>query len=122
MGITRRELIRGAGSLVGAVLLGGRVKGAAHRRHSRKTRIDRRRIARTTPHPDAGPLSGMKLFEDVVTYYNLGEHRTATEADLRTSQWLVGQLRAAGLNTTFQSFGLRQFFLRETRLTIADRR
>jgi hypothetical protein len=120
--VTRRELLRGAGSFVGAVLLGDRVKGAARRRHSRRRRIGRSRIERATPHLDAGPLSGTKLFEDVVTYYNLGEHRTGTEVDLRTSQWLAGQLSVAGLKTTFQSFGLRQFFVRETRLTVGDRR
>jgi hypothetical protein len=126
MRLTRREWLRGAGSLVGAVLLGERVDGAVHRRHSRRRRIEgsrigRRRIGRATPHLDAGPLSGTKLFEDVVTYYNLGEHLTATEVDSRTSQWLAGQLRAAGLKTTFQSFGLRQFFVRATHLTIGDR-
>jgi len=66
-------------------------------------------------------LSGAKQFEDVIAYYNLGEHRTATEVDLKTSRWLGDQLRAAGLNTTYQSFGLRQFFVRQIRLTIADR-
>lgn len=70
---------------------------------------------------DAGPLSGARLYEDVIAYYNLGEHRTATEADLRTSQWLIEQLRATGVKATSQSFGLRQFFVHETRLTIGDR-
>jgi hypothetical protein len=116
MKVTRRELLCGAGSFAGAVLLGEGVVGAAHR-----TRPRRRRAAKTQRVADSGPLSGTKLYEDVIAYYNLGEHRTATEVDQRTSQWLIERLRAAGLNSTFQSFSLRQFFVRQTRLTIAEK-
>jgi len=106
MKVTRRELLCGAGSFAGAVLLGESVAGAAHQ----------------TPRAgDFGPLSGAKLYADVIAYYNLGEHRTASEVDLRTSQWLIEHLRAAGLKATFQSFSLRQFFVRQTRLTIGDK-
>lgn len=70
---------------------------------------------------DMGALAGSKLFEDVITYYNLGEHRTASDVDLRTSRWLADQLRAAGLQTTFQTFGLRQFALRQSRLSIGNK-
>jgi hypothetical protein len=116
MRVTRRELLRGAGSFVSAALLGDNVLGVVKRRRSR-----RRRAVKGMRITDAGPLSGVKLFEDVIAYYNLGEHRTATQVDLRTSQWLMAQLRAAGLKATSQSFGLRQFFVRQTRLTVADR-
>ena len=116
MKVTRRELLCGAGSFAGAVLLGENVVGAAHRRRPRS-----RRAADTQRADDSGPLSGVKLYEDVIAYYNLGEHRSATEVDQRTSQWLIERLRVAGLKATFQSFSLRQFFVRQTRLTIADK-
>ena len=114
MKVTRRELLRGAGTLAGAVLLGEKV-GARERIRNR------RRAVPATGHSDTGPLSGTNLYEDVITYYNIGEHRTATEGDLKTSQWLLEQLRRAGLKATLQSCSLRQFFVRQTRLTIADR-
>jgi hypothetical protein len=115
MKITRRELLRGAGSFAGAVLVDKKVFGGHKRRPNR---------ARSVNHPpaaDNGPLSGTRLYEDVIAYYNLGEHRTATESDLRTSQWLLEQLRGAGLKATLQPFSLRQFFVRQTRLTVGDR-
>ncbi|HSB12735.1 MAG TPA: hypothetical protein VLM38_24820 [Blastocatellia bacterium] len=127
--ITRRNFLRGAGSFVGVFLLGegvlgagrnkkrARVRGTAKRRRGVKGSRVRNNIRVT----DAGPLGGSKLYEDVIAYYNLGEHRTATEVDLKTSQWLADQLRAAGLKATFQSFALRQFFIHHTRLTIGDR-
>ena len=116
MKVTRRELLCGAGSFAGAVLLGENVLGAVNRRRSRS-----RHATRSPRAGDAGPLSGAKLYEDVISYYNLGEHRTASEADLRTSQWLLEQLRASGLKATFQSFSLRQFFVRQTRLTVGEK-
>jgi len=116
MKVTRRELLRGAGTLAGAVLLGDTdVIGA-----NTSSTIGRRAVA-TTLGSDNGPLSGTNLYEDIITYYNIGEHRTATEGDLKTSQWLLEQLRRAGLKATSQSFSLRQFFVRQTKLTVADR-
>lgn len=108
--------MRGAGSFVSAVLLGGSSMGSAKRK-----RLRRKRAVKSVRVADAGPLSGARLYEDVIAYYNLGEHRAATEVDLRTSQWLIEQLRAAGVKATFQSFGLRQFFVHQTRLTVGDR-
>lgn len=116
MRFTRRELLRGAGSLAGAVLLNADAIIAAHRTAVRKKRA--------TPNSriiENGPLSGAKLYEDVIAYYNLGEHRTATQVDLKTSQWLLDQLRGAGLKATVQSFPLRQFFVRQTRLSIGEK-
>lgn len=112
MRMTRRELLRGAGEIAGAVLLGETALGAAHQSGSRTA---------DTPRVDLGPFSGAKLYEDVIAYYNLGEHRTASEADLRTSQWLLEQLRAAGLKGTFQSFPLRQFGIHQTRLALGEK-
>jgi hypothetical protein len=128
MGMTRRDWLIGAGSLVGGAVLGESVLGASRRKRRARGRAKLRRRAvrgarahNSTRTSEAGPLAGAKLFEDVIAYYNLGEHRTATEADLKTSQWLADQLRAAGLATTFQSFRLRQFFIRQTHLAIGDR-
>jgi len=121
MRLTRRELLRGAGSFVSAALLGENALGAAKRKRERHVRRGKKRADRGTRLVDAGPLSGTRLYEDVIAYYNLGEHRTATDVDLRTSRWLAEQLRATGLKTTFQSFGLRQFFVRQTRLSIGDK-
>lgn len=127
MKVTRRDILRGAGTFVGAFLLDESAMGATKRIHSRgrvarKSRGTRKtRVVERARSVDAGPLSGAKLYEDVITYYNLGEHRTATDVDLRTSRWLAEQLRGAGLQTTFQSFGLRQFFLRQSRLSIGDK-
>ena len=112
--ITRRQLLHGAGCLAGSVLLGENALGALKRKRRRKPTAKSRR-------PNSvGPLSGAKLYDDVISYYNLGEHRTATDVDLRTSDWLVEQLRAAGLRATTQAFSLRQFFIKQTRLTINE--
>lgn len=108
--------MRGAGSYVSAVLLGkGAITEVEGSSHPGARAIKGASVA------DTSPLSGTRLYEDVIAYYNLGEHRTASEADLRTSQWLIGHLRAAGLKATPQTFRLRQFFVHETRLTIGER-
>ena len=112
MKVTRRKLLCGAGSLAGAVLLGGSVLGSGRRKRSRRKPPSKARVS------DSGPLSGAKLYADVISYYNLGEHRTASEVDFRTSQWMLEQLRAAGLKATLQTFPLRQFSVRQTRLII----
>lgn len=115
MKVTRRELVCGAGALAGAVLFGERASGAFLRRSPEGPSQ-----AKVRGGANAGPLSGEKLYEDVIAYYNLGEHRTASEVDLRTSQWLLDQLRAAGLKATLHSFTLRQFSVRQTRLMIGQ--
>jgi hypothetical protein len=115
MKITRREILRGAGTFGGAVFVNQKLFGA-HKRRSNRVRGVNHKLA-----ADSGPLSGTRLYEDVIAYYNLGEHRTATDVDLKTSQWLLEQLRGAGLKATVQSFSLRQFFPHQTRLTIGDR-
>lgn len=112
MRITRREWLMVAGSFFSGAVLGESVFGGSHRkRHTRgRRRLRSRGVRGARVHNAAGvsePLPGAKLFEDVIAYYNLGEHRTATETDLKTSQWLADQLRAARLATTFQSFSLR---------------
>lgn len=102
--------------------------GAAKRKRSRRVGSARTKHASVNARAverarvvDAGPLSGSKLYDDVITYYNLGEHRTSSDADVRTSRWLADQLRSAGLQAAFQTFGLRQFSLRQSRLSIGDK-
>lgn len=65
------------------------------------------------------PLSGYRLFADVEYYCALGDHRTATECDFKTSQWIADELSRAGFTTRFHTFRVRQFFLRGARLEIA---
>jgi len=69
-----------------------------------------------------GFLSGDSLYHDVVTYTQFGEHRTATEVDLRTSAWIAEQLEAADLETNFHNFTTRQFFVREACLVVGGKR
>lgn len=55
------------------------------------------------------PLSGAALYADVVRYAGLGEHRTGTEGDLATSDWLESELKAAGCQVERQSFAVPVF-------------
>ncbi len=34
--------------------------------------------------------------KDVVTYANMGDHRTATDGDIKTTEWLSERLKKAG--------------------------
>ena len=127
--LTRRYFLRGAGAAMGAVVFGGSaIDGlcASSQRRSRgksKKKLSPARKKSPPPKPVVtGPLAGNSLYEDVIAYYNLGEHRTATQGDLQTSDWLASELRKAGCRTEFQSFSLRQFFLREGSLAVAGKR
>jgi hypothetical protein len=62
------------------------------------------------------PLSGEALFADVVRYAGFGDHRTASEADHRTSEWLAEELSLAGLRTKLSPWTCQQFDLRSHRL------
>ncbi len=62
------------------------------------------------------PLAGSQLFTDLKTYSDFGEHRTATDVDIRTSNWLADGLRTAGFETRLHPFRLRQFFLDKAEL------
>lgn len=63
-------------------------------------------------------LTGGRIYEDVVAYTLLGEHRSATPADARTTEWLARELEEAGYRVTTEPFTLRQFFLRECNLVV----
>jgi len=68
------------------------------------------------------PLSGENLYRDVITYSQLGEHRTGTDGEEITTDWIAQQLEEAGLQTSFQTFSLRQFFVRETSLMVGGQK
>ncbi|MEJ2131376.1 MAG: hypothetical protein P8Y95_07100, partial [Gammaproteobacteria bacterium] len=65
-------------------------------------------------------MSGAALYEDVVTYCQLGEHRSGTEDDLETADWLYRSLRRAQIDAQRHPFELEQFFLDRHRLQIGD--
>jgi len=65
------------------------------------------------------PLSGDSLYCDVVAYARLGEHRTGTDCDTLTTQWVLNQLKDAGLQAFFQPFSFRQFLPTHIGLTVA---
>ena len=105
--ITRREILFGGLSIFGASLSTSPLKTAAFNFFDGiKTE---------------NPLSGANLFRDVQKYSDLGEHRTATEVDLKTSAWIEKELKSAGFATQFQSFKTVQFFPSETSLKVAGK-
>jgi hypothetical protein len=105
--MTRRDILSGAGGAVSAALLGAGWPGE-------------KAWAQKNADP-AAFLSGSNLYRDLITYYNLGNHRTATDVDVKTTYWIARQLRAAGFRLKIQPFTLRQFFVRETKLIVAGR-
>ncbi|HEV8145692.1 MAG TPA: hypothetical protein VGP79_04905 [Bryobacteraceae bacterium] len=63
-------------------------------------------------------MTGAYLYKDVQAYAALGEHRTATEVDRKTSQWLRQQLEGFGFSARLEPFTVRQFFLERAELTL----
>lgn len=59
--------------------------------------------------PGHSVLSGSALYEDVITYDSLGEHRTATPPDFVTADWIAGELQAAGYGVGFFDFEVPVF-------------
>lgn len=112
--ITRRDLLRGALGATALHTLNAQNLFALEQRQMDRTGLPPKRNI-------ANPLSGEALYNDVIDYFNMGDHRVATEVDLRTSDWIARELRAAGLSVTFQPFRLRQFFVRRLSLGIAGR-
>lgn len=97
----RREFIRIAGLSLAASLI---VRAPAS---SEETTLD--------------PLGGDRLYADVVEYCALGDHRTATACDFKTSQWLGDELSKVGVATRLHSFTVRQFFLSSAQLNVGGR-
>jgi acetyl esterase/lipase len=69
----------------------------------------------------AARTNGGAMHEWVKAYAALGEHRTATDVDLATAEWLAKTLREMGLHVEFQEFTVPQFQLRSARLTVGGR-
>ena len=63
-------------------------------------------------------LSGSNLYQDVVTYAGFGDHRTATQGENQTTEWMAERLDACGFEVGFQSFPVDTFFVHEARLTV----
>jgi hypothetical protein len=68
------------------------------------------------------PFDADRLIADVRTYYGFGVHRTSYPGDRRTSDWLADRFRALGLQTSAQTWPLRQFFLDEASIEDAQGR
>jgi hypothetical protein len=63
-------------------------------------------------------MTGTYLYKDVLAYAALGEHRTATEVDRKTSQWLRQQLEGFGFSARLEPFTVRQFLLERAELSL----
>ncbi len=62
---------------------------------------------------DTSSLKGERLYEDIVTYVNFGDHRTGNEGDRNTSAWIAKELNSLGYKTQFQNFTVRQYSFRD---------
>jgi hypothetical protein len=117
---SRRGFIGGVGATLLISLLCREADASKRQRRSAKKKSSskkaRKRSSEVASSRFQNPaiISGESLFRDVVEYYNLGEHRTASPGDLKTSDWMARELRAAGAAATFQRFTVNQYFPRET--------
>jgi hypothetical protein len=64
-------------------------------------------------------LSGQALYDDVIRYASFGDHRTGTAGERAATRWLARRLQSAGLTVSYQPVPVRQFFVRESSLTVA---
>ncbi len=67
-------------------------------------------------------LDGDSLYKDVVAYHQIGEHRTASEGDRKTSDWIADRLKASGCSVDHQTFTTRLFSPGECSVTIAGKK
>ena len=57
-------------------------------------------------------LAGTKLYADVARYAAFGSHRFGSPGDRATTDWIAGELQAAGFRVEFQPVALgRQYFV-----------
>ena len=57
-------------------------------------------------------LAGSKLYADVARYASFGSHRFGSAGDRATTDWIAGELQAAGFTVAFQPVVLgRQYFV-----------
>lgn len=59
--------------------------------------------------PGLDPLSGNSLYDDVLRFTTMGEHRCGTETDTRTSFWIRDELERGGIDAELQRFPVRVF-------------
>ena len=63
-------------------------------------------------------MSGQALYDDVLGYCELGEHRTGSEDDLETADWLYRSLQRARIDVKRYPFELAQFILEGHQLQV----
>lgn len=63
-------------------------------------------------------VSGGQLFEDVLTYYQFGHHRTGSATNLSTVNWISERLSNSGLRVSVPNWQLRYFDLSKHTLEI----
>lgn len=66
-------------------------------------------------------IQGADLYADVNKYVNFGIHRTGTEGDNKTSEWIKGILDKNGFKTEYVTFPVEQFFPEKTELKIGKK-
>src|SRR5690348_9089543 len=63
-------------------------------------------------HPRRAHQGGMivqqRIGALIRAYEEQGAHRTGTEVDLASAEWLAGEVRGIGLNATLEAFALRR--------------
>lgn len=67
-----------------------------------------------------GP-TGESLMRDVLTYARMGDHRTATEADRKTTAWMSKRLAKAGFTVERMTYTVPQFFPASTDLRVGGK-
>ena len=67
-------------------------------------------------------LRGEALHNDIIRYVKLGEHRTGTGADHKTSEWIARELKALGFETEFQEFTVDQYFFKGGLMLLGDKK
>ncbi len=55
------------------------------------------------------PLSGDHLYDHVLHYTQIGEHRTGTTGDLQTADWIHNQFESYGLKAAFHPVSMNLF-------------
>lgn len=67
-------------------------------------------------------LKGEELYSDIIRYVKLGEHRTGTGVDYKTSEWIERELKALGFETEFQEFTAHQYCFKDGLMVFGDKK
>ena len=78
-------------------------------------------MARGSTSAAADPLKGSRLYRDVRTYADLGDHRTGTAGDHATTDWLINALAPSGYAAKAQTFDYPVFALNRAELRVGGR-